>query len=138
MAEQPNQPNPFADFSKILERFKVPGVDLPALAESGRKDMEALVEANKAAYQGLQALARKQAEMLTEAMSRIQEAAKRGAGTTPGTKASDLAREAYHKTLADMKELADIVRTSQAEALTKVTDRAIEHLQELRKMIQPK
>jgi phasin family protein len=136
MAEQPNQPNPFADFTKMLERFKVPGVDLTALAESGRKDMEALVEANKAAYQGLQALARKQTEMLTEAMGKIQAAAQRAAG--PGTSASDLAREAYHKTLTDMKELADIVRKSQAEALTKVTDRAIEHLQELRKMIQPK
>jgi phasin family protein len=141
MADQPNQSNqsnqsnPFADFSNVLERFKVPGVDLAALADSGRKDMEALVEANKAAYQGFQALARKQAEMLTEAMSKIQEAAKRATGNAP---ASDLAREAYHKTLADMKELADIVRKSQAEALTKVTDRAIEHLQELRQMIQPK
>lgn len=139
MAEQPNQPNqpnPFADFTKMLERFRVPGVDLTALAESGRKDMEALVEANKAAYQGLQALARKQTEMLTEAMGKIQDAAQRAAG--PGKNPSDLARDAYHKTLTDMKELADIVRTSQAEALTKVTDRAIEHLQELRKMIQPK
>lgn len=135
MAEQPNQQNPFADFGKILDRFKMPGVDLAALADSGRKDMEALVEANKAAYQGLQALARKQTEMLTEAMNKIQEAAKRAAGPTPP---ADLAREAYHKTLTDMKELADIVRKSQAEALTKVTDRAIEHLQELKKMIQPK
>ena len=141
MVKQPNQssqPNPFADFTKIIDRFKVPGIDLSALAESGRKDMEALVEANKAAYQGLQALAHKQTEMLTEAMNKIQEAAKRAAGTTPGTPASELAREAYHKTLADMKELADIVRKSQAEALTKVTHRAIEHLQELKKMIQPK
>jgi phasin family protein len=135
MAEQPN---PFADFTKVLEHFKVPGVDLSALAESGRKDMEALVEANRSAYQGLQALARKQTEMLTEAMNKIQEAAKRATGTSPGTKAADIAREAYHKTLADMKELADIVRRSQAEALTKVTDRAIEHLQELKKMMQPK
>jgi phasin family protein len=136
MAEQPNQPNPFADFTKMLERFKVPGVDLAALAESGRKDMEALVEANKATYQGLQALARKQTEMLTEAMSKIQDAAQRAAG--PDKTPSDLAREAYHKTLTDMKELADIVRKSQAEALTKVTDRAIEHLQELKRMVQPK
>jgi phasin family protein len=138
MAEQPKDPNPFADFVRIIDRFKIPGVDFSALAESGRKDMEALVEANKAAYQGLQALARKQAEMLTEAMNGIQEAARRGAGTTPGARASDLAREAYQKTLADMKELAEIVRKSQAEALTRVTDRAIEHLQELKRMMQPK
>lgn len=138
MAEHPNESNPFADLTRIVDRFKIPGVDFSSLAESGRKDMEALVEANKAAYQGLQALGRKQAEMLTEAMSKIQEAARRAAGTPPGTSTGDLARQAYHKTLADMKELADIVRKSQAEALTKVTDRAIEHLQELKKMIQPK
>jgi len=138
MAEHPNEPNPFADFTRIIDRFKIPGVDFAALAESGRKDVEALVEANKAAYLGLQALARKQAEMLTEAMNGIQDAARRAAGATSGTKAADLAREAYQKTLADMKELADIVRKSQAEALARVTDRAIEHLQELKKMIQPK
>jgi hypothetical protein len=135
MAEQPN---PFGDFTKIIERFKVPGVDLSALAESGRKDMEALVEANKAAYQGLQALARKQSEMLTEAMHKIQEAASQASGKAAGPKPAQMAHEVYHKTLADMKELADIVRSSQAQAMTRVTDRAIEHLQELKKLINPK
>src|ERR1700758_5402990 len=99
MAEQPNQPNPFADFTKMLERFKVPGVDLTALAESGRKDLEALAEANKAAYQGLQALARKQGEVLTEAMQKIQDAAKHAAGMPSEAKSADLAREAYKRTL---------------------------------------
>ena len=135
MAEQPN---PFADVTKIIEHFKLPGVDIPALVESGRKDMEALVEANKSAYQGLQALARKQSEMLTEAMHKIQEAAAHTGGKTPGAKPAQMAHEVYHKTLADMKELADIVRSSQAEAMTKVTDRAIEHLQELKKLINRK
>ena len=135
MAEQSN---PFADITKIVEHFKLPGVDVPALVESGRKDMEALVEANKAAYQGLQALARKQTEMLNEAMHKIQEAASHASGKAAGSKPGQMAHEAYQKTLADMKEMADIVRTSQAEALTKVTDRAIEHLQELKKMINRK
>jgi phasin family protein len=138
MAEQPNQPNPFADVSKIIEHFKVPGVDIPALVESGRKDMEALVEANKAAYQGLQALARKQTEMLNEAMHKIQEAAGQAGAKAAGSKPAQMAHEAYQKTLADMKEMADIVRSSQAEALTKVTDRAIEHLQELKKLLNRK
>jgi phasin family protein len=135
MAEQSN---PFGDLSKLIEHFKVPGVDVSALVESGRKDMEALVEANKAAYQGLQALAHKQTEILTDAMHKIQEAAKHAGSPSPGSKSADLARDAYQKTLADMKELADIVRRSQAEAMTKVTDRAIVHLQELKKLIQPK
>jgi hypothetical protein len=130
MAEQSD---PFADVTKIIEHFKLPGVDLPAIVESGRKNMDALVEANKAAYEGLQALARKQTEMLTDAMQKIQQAAEPGSG-----KSQETAREAYQKTLADMKELADIVRRSQTEAMTKVTDRAIEHLRELRKMFESK
>ncbi|HYB32145.1 MAG TPA: phasin family protein [Steroidobacteraceae bacterium] len=134
-----DQPNPFADVTRIIENFKLPGVDIPAMVESGRKDMEALVEANKAAYQGLQALARKQKEMLTEAMHKMQEAAQpTAAGKTPGPRPAQMAHEVYQKTLADMKELADIVRSSQAEALTKVTDRAIEHLKEIRKLINRK
>jgi phasin family protein len=131
-----DQSNPFGDLRKLVEDFKLPGVDLSAVLESGRKDMEALVAANKAAYQGLQELARKQSEMLTDAMRKIQEAAKRAA--PPESEPTQLARAAFQKTLADMKELADIVRRSQAEAMTKVTDRAIEHLQELKKLIQPK
>lgn len=130
--------NPFADFSKILERFKVPGVDLSAIVDSGRKDMEALVEANKAAYQGLQALARKQSELLTETMQKVQDAARQATGLPADAKSADVAREAYTKTLAHMKEMAEIVRSSQAEAMTKVADRAIEHLQDLKKMMKPK
>jgi len=131
-----DQPNLFADLKNIMERFKVPGVDASTMVESGRKDIEALVEANKAAYQGLQALMKKQTEMLTHAMHNIQEAAKHSGGGSAGGKPAETVREAYHKTLADMKELAEIVRRSQAEAMSKVTDRAIEHLQELKKMIQ--
>ncbi len=138
MAEQSNQSNPFADVTKILEHFKIPGVDLSAIVESGRKDMEALVDANKAAYQGLQQLARKQSEMLTDALQKVQEAARHAGGSASGTRPAELAREAYHKTLGDMKELAEIMRRSQAEAMTRVTDRAIEHLQELKKLMQKK
>jgi len=132
------QPNPFSDFTKFIEQFKVPGVDVSTIIESGRKDLEALAEANKAAYQGLQALARKQGEVLTEAMQKIQDAAKHATGMASDAKTADVAREAYKRTLAHMKEMAEIVRSSNAEAMTKVADRAIAHLQDLKKMIQPK
>jgi len=135
MAEQSN---PFADLTKLLEQFKVPGVDPAAIVEAGRKDMEALVAANRAAYEGVQALARKQGEMLRDALQKIQAAAQHAAGKSAEAKPAELASEAYRKILADMKELADIVRKSQADAMSRVTDRAIEHLQELRKLIQPK
>ena len=132
------QSNPFADLAKLIEHLKVPGIDLSAMVESGRKDMEALIEANKAAFQGVEALALKQKEMLTEAMQKIQEYAKHAGAPAPSAKQAETAREAYHKVLVDVRELADIVRKSQAQAMTQVTDRAIEHLRELKRMIQPK
>ena len=68
--------NPFGDMTKFMSQFKLPGVDMPAIIEARRKDIEALVEANKAALASMQALGAKQTEMFKEAMRDIQESAK--------------------------------------------------------------
>jgi hypothetical protein len=62
--ERPDAANPFGEFTKMLEQFKLPGFDVPAIMEARRKDVEALVTANQAALQGMQSLAQKQADML--------------------------------------------------------------------------
>lgn len=129
--------NPFGDLTKMFEQFKVPGVDMSAIADARRKDIEALTEANKAVYEGMQALASKQAEMFKQAMEGIQGAA--GSAVSEGSaKRAELARQAYEKTLADMKDLAEIARKSQADAMTSITQRATQHMEELKKMMQPK
>jgi hypothetical protein len=80
---------PFADVTKLIQQFKVPGLDMAQIIESRRKDMEALVEANKATYEAMQALARRQTEILTQAMQEIQESAKAlAAGGSAGADAS--------------------------------------------------
>ena len=62
--------DPFGDMRNMLAQFKMPGVDMAAILESQRKDVEALVEANKSAYEAMQAIARKQTEMMTESIDR--------------------------------------------------------------------
>src|SRR5262249_25431760 len=52
--------NPFADFNKMLEQFRLPGFDVPAVMEARRKDVEALVAANQTALRGMQSLAQQQ------------------------------------------------------------------------------
>ena len=125
--------NPFGDLTKMFEQFKVPGVDMSAIVDARRKDIEALVEANKAAYEGMQALASKQAEMFQQAMQGIQGAA----GSDPA-KQAELARKACEKALSDMKELAEIARKSQTDAMASITQRATQNMQEIKKMMQPK
>ena len=104
--------------------------------------MEALVEANKATYEAMQALARKQTEILSQAMQRIQDSAKAmavgGAGATAPAKQTELARDAYQKALADMKELAEMARKSQVDAMAIITQRATQSLEEMKKLMQPK
>jgi len=51
--------NPFGDVKKMIEQFKMPGVDMTAIVDARRKDIEALVAANAAAFEAMQALARK-------------------------------------------------------------------------------
>lgn len=129
--------NPFGDFGKMFEQFKVPGVDMSAIADARRKDIEALVDANKAVYEGMQALASKQAEILKQAMEGIQGAASSTGIGDPG-KQAELARKAFEKTLSDMKDLAEIARKSQADALASITQRATQNMQEVQKMMRPK
>jgi phasin family protein len=131
--------NPFGDLQKMIEQFKMPGVDMSAIVESRRKDIEALMAANKAAYESMQALARKQTEILGQTMQGMQEAAK-GAVSAAGNpaKQTETVRKAFEKTLADMKELAEMASRSQTEAMAHITQRGNEHMQEIRKMMQLK
>jgi phasin family protein len=131
--------NPFGDLQKMIEQFKMPGVDMSAIVESRRKDIEALMEANKAAYESMQALARKQAEILSQTMQGMQEAAKGAAGAAGNpAKQTENVRKAFEKTLTDMKELAEMARRSQSDAMAHITQRGNEHMQEIRKMMLPK
>jgi len=122
--------HPFRDLTKTLEQFKVPGVDMSAFVNARRKDVEALTAANKAAYEALQDLGRTQTDMLTHAMKGMQESAEgmlregiKGADTT---KQAEAARVAWQRMLADIKELAELARKSQAQAVAGLTETATE------------
>jgi phasin family protein len=126
-----NQANPFGDVAKMMEQFKVPGVDMSAIVEARRKDIEALTEANKAAFEAMQALAARQTDMMTEAFQGMQAAAKGmlgGSGMPDPVKQTEVMRRAFEKTLADMKELADMARQAQADAMARITERVTEQM----------
>ena len=136
------QTNPFGDLTKMLEQFKVPGVDMSAIVESRRKDMEALIATNKATFESMQELAKKQAEIFAQAMQSVQDGVQtlvKGAGATPDpTKHAELARKAYEKAVGDMGALADMARKAQADAMAGITERATQSLQEFKALAKPK
>ena len=142
MSKQASDLNPFADLTNMLEQFKVPGLDMAPIVEARRKDMEALVEVNKSTFESMQALARKQTEILTQTMQALQESAKGMVGSSAAkpdlAKQAELARDAYEKALADMRDLGEMARKSQTDAMAAITQRAAQSLQEMKKLTQPK
>lgn len=134
--------NPFGDLTKMLDQFKVPGVDMSSFIDARRKDVEALVAANKVAYEAMQGLARTQTDMLTQAMQSLQQSSRdatSGKGGPPdAAKLAESARTAWQKMLADMKTLAEMAQKSQTEAIASMTERTSEGMKEVKKMMLPK
>src|SRR6186997_703145 len=92
---------PVFDFTKLMSEFQLPGVDFTALVDRERKNIEALVKANRIAFEGWQNLVRRQAEMLEETMKKVVADAGQ---EDPKKKRADLAKEGVEKALANMRE----------------------------------
>ena len=132
---------PFVDITKILEQFKLPGMDISALMEARRKDVEALTQANQIAYQSMQALAQREAEILQQTMAEWQGAMAGMAGKSPtemAAKGTELATQAFGRALANMRELAEMASKSQTQTYEVLNRRFQENLEDLRKLMQPK
>ena len=129
--------NPFGDFGKLAEKIKLPGIDVAAIVESQRKDMEALAEANKQAYEGIKALAQRRNEILQEALVEWQEAMRDATGKDALAKNAERAKRGVQQAIANFKELADMEAKSRSKAWKIVQDRFQENLANLQKLLQP-
>jgi hypothetical protein len=141
-ATTPDFTNPFGNLDELLKQFKVPGVDVSAIIESRRKDMDAVIAANQATAAAMQQVAKKQTEILTQALQAAQnnalQLAKGVGGVIDPMKQAELTRKAYEKALADIKEVGEIAQKAQPAAMTGITARAQQSAQELTKLMQPK
>lgn len=126
------------DFSKQLAAMKLPGVDGEALIAAQQKNMDALVEANKAAAAGYQDLFKKQISIFEETMAEARKHLKAFDTTKIDPDAAkaqtELMRAAFEKALANMQALADGAQKANADAYEIVAARIRESLSELRDM----
>lgn len=124
------------EFTKMAEQYKIPGVDVDAIIATQQKNVEAITTANKTALEGLQAVAARQAELLQQAMEAASAAVKDlSASGTPqdaAAKQADLVKATYEKTLSDMKEIAEMVAKSNAEAAEAINARITASLEEIK------
>lgn len=126
----------FQDFGKIAGGFELPQVDSTKLLETQRKNVEAITAANRTIFEGFQAVAQRQAEIVRKNMD---EAAKTfGAITEAGAPEDKLAQQieltkkVYSDAVANFNELAELSVKSNAEAAKQINKRVTESFDEVK------
>jgi len=124
---------PFADIGKLLEQYKLPGVDISSIVESRRKDIEAIAQANQVALKGLASIADKQAEFVQAVMADVAAKLKSvSEGGASSATAMDVAKQSIDKALAALRHVAETTTQSQSATIDLINARAKASLEELR------
>jgi phasin family protein len=126
------------ELTRKLRDYKLPGIDIDAVVASQRKNVEALANASRAAFEGTQAVAKRQAEILQETMKQTAKSldalAKAGSPPEVAAKQVELAKEAFEKALGNMRELAEMVTKAQQGAVETISGRISQSLDEIKEM----
>lgn len=127
------------DMMKMFAEFRMPHfADLESLAQAQRRNLEALSAANRIALEGAQAVARRHMEIVQSAMGEMTEAMRSMSGTeNPQDRAArqaELLKSGYERAVSNMKEIADLIQKSNAEALALLNRRFAEAMEEVKQM----
>ena len=82
------------DFAKLIESCQISGVDMTALIDMEKKNIDALIEVNRSAYDSWRNLMAQQAEVFQETMKAI--AAEAGDESVAGRR-TEIARQGFEK-----------------------------------------
>jgi len=127
------------EFTKAFSAYQIPGIDSNIILESQRKNVEALAQANKVALEGMQAVFKRQAEILGTAMEEMQTVFKdisvSGEPQDKVAKQTDLVKDGVEKALGNMRELAEMSGKSNTEAFETIQTRFTESLEEVKSQV---
>jgi phasin family protein len=124
------------DIPKFIGEMKVPGVDVEALVASQRKNIEALTEANKLAFEGIQAVFQRQVEIIRQAVEESASIAKElteaGSPQDKAIRQTELTKQTFERALANARELSEIIAKSNSEAFELLNKRFFQILDEMK------
>lgn len=125
------------EFTKNLTVFtSFQFFDPKSLLDIQRKNIEALSEAGTLALEGLQAVAKCQTELLSQAAEDtsavVKEIMSDGSHEQKMARQTDLAKKSYEKSVTNWRELTETVSKSGKEATAIINDRVTSSLTELK------
>ncbi len=130
-----NAPQSKPDLRWLLEGIKLPRVNLQGLIEARSKDAEALLAANRRAFEGYQEFNRKQAEILARTMQQLQSGTREVVSGQPAAgsvgRVAERAQQLFAQTLNDLRAMAEVAARSRKDVISIVSRRAGERLQEI-------
>ena len=126
------------DLLKQFEKFKLPGVDVNALVEWQRKDMEALSQATREAQEGIRALVERRNQILQEMAAQWQENMRESMSADALSKRSEAFNTRMQKAMENIRELATMEADTRNRAWKVLQDRMQENMANLQKLMQPK
>jgi phasin family protein len=102
------------DFAKLIESCQISGVDMTSLIDMEKKNIDALIEVNRSAYDSWRNLRVRQAEVFRETMKAI---ALEVRGETAAGRRTEIARQGFERALATMRQLAEAATESQKQTI---------------------
>ena len=130
-----NTQYPF-DVSKMFKQFNLPGIDLDAILESQRKNLEAVNRANQVAIEGTQDVINRQLEVVRKNIesinTMINQVMQSSSPEERLKKQAELTKLGIEQALSDMRELAEMIVSSNNQAVQVLSDRMTENLKEIK------
>lgn len=127
------------DYGKLLNGFKVPGIDVNAMLDIQRKNLEAFAQAAQATAEGVQTAAKRQSELVQKMIGEYQNTAKEllevSSPEANAAKQADLLKKNIEQGFGNLQELSDITVKSQQEAFAVISRRAVEAVEEFKAQI---
>lgn len=124
------------DITKMMADFKMPMLDMQQIMTISRKNIEAMTAANQLAVEGMQAVMKRQAEIvqssLKEANTLVSEMTAAGTPEDKIVRQVELVKNAYENAISNTKELAEIAAKSNGEAIEVISERVSDSLDEIK------
>lgn len=125
-------------FTKMTDGAQMPKVDVDAITDSQRKTFAVYTAAQRQAFDGVQAIVRRQTEIMrdgfSEAQSVFEAMTKAPTPHDAAVKQVEFAKDACERFVAQSRELAEIATKSQTEAAEMIAGRVNEQFDEIKKM----
>ncbi len=127
------------DMSKMMGEFKMPAFNFEALMNAQRKNIEALTAVNQAAFESIQSLARRQAELvrqgLEETTGMMNAMMSSPSPEDKVLRQAEASKAAVEKCMANARDITETLTKCNAQAMETVSNRLNEGLEELRDII---